>query len=68
MPPGRPIVSDVKSVSRDCASFIDFFLSPIAQAAQSYLGDSHHLLALLHGTTLSNDTIYIFFTMDVVNL
>ena len=66
MPPGRPIVSDVGSVSRACASFIDFFLSPIAQAAPSYLRDSHHLLAILRDFSLSDKTI--FFTMDVNNL
>ena len=66
MPPGRPIVSDVESVSRPCASFLEHFLAPIAQSAPSYLRDSHHLIALLHDVTLNSDSL--FFTMDVVDL
>ncbi len=66
MPPGRPIVSDVRSVSRPCASFIEHFLAPIAQSAPSYLRDSQHLLALLQDSTLDEQSM--FFTMDVANL
>jgi hypothetical protein len=66
MPPGRPIVSDVDSVSRPCASFLEHFLAPIAQSAPSYLRDSHHLIALLHDVTLTSDSL--FFTMDVTDL
>ena len=66
MPPGRPIVSDVNSVSRQCASFVELFLAPIAQSAPSYLRDSHHLLAVLEDHALSPETL--FFTMDVADL
>jgi len=66
MPPGRPIVSDVNSVSRPCAAFVEHFLSPIVQASPSYLRDSQHLLAILQDFLLSPDSI--FFTMDVSNL
>ena len=66
MPPGRPIVSDVDSVSRPCASFLEHFLAPIAQSAPSYLRDSHHLLALLQHITLCDNSL--FFTMDVADL
>ena len=66
MPPGRPIVSDVGSVSRPCASFLEHFLAPIAQSAPSYLRDSHHLIALLQDVPLFSDSL--FFTMDVANL
>ena len=66
MPPGRPIVSDVGSVSRPCATFVELFLSPIVQASPSYLRDSQHLLAILQDVQLSPESI--FFTMDVNNL
>ena len=66
MPPGRPIVSDVGSVSRSCASLVEHFLSPIVQASPSYLRDSQHLLAILQDVSLSSESI--FFTMDVNNL
>ena len=67
MPPGRPIVSDVNSVSRPCASLLEHFLSPIAQASPSYLRDSQHLLAILQDD-FSLTPNSIFFTMDVNNL
>ena len=66
MLPGRPIVSDVGSVSRPCASLVEHFLAPIAQAAPSYLRDSHHLLPLLLDVNLCDDSL--FFTMDVASL
>ena len=66
MPPGRPIVSDVGSVSRSCANLIEHFLAPIVQRSSSYLRDSLHLIALLDTVELEQDTL--FFTMDVVNL
>ena len=66
MPPGRPIVSDVGSVSRPCASFLEHFLAPIAQSAPTYLRDSHHLIALLQDTPLHYDSL--LFTMDVADL
>ena len=65
-PPLRPIVSDVGSVSRACASFIEYFLAPIAQSSSSYLRDSQHLIALLSDIQLSPHSL--FFTMDVANL
>ena len=46
-PLGRPIVSDVNSVSRACASFVEYFLVQIPQSSPSYLRDSQHLLAIL---------------------
>ena len=65
-PPGRPIVSDKKSVSRPCASLLEFFLTPIAERAPSFLRDSHHLIALLHDLRLNSNSI--LFTMDVAAL
>ena len=66
MPPGRPIVSDVNSVSRPCASFLEHFLAPIAQSAPSFLRDSLHLIALLQDVPLHPHSF--FFTMDVNDL
>lgn len=66
MPPGRPIISDVGSVSRQCASFIDYFLSPIAQSLPSYIRDSSHAIACLNDIQVTPSTI--LFTLDVTAL
>ena len=66
MPPGRPIISDVNSVSRKCASLIDYFLSPLAKLNASFVRDSLHVIARLKDTEVSNDSI--LFTMDITSL
>ena len=58
MPPGRPIVSDVGSVSRNCASLVEFFLAPIARQLPSYVRDSMHVIAKIKDFSLpENDGI-----------
>lgn len=66
MPPGRPIVSDTGSVSRRCASLIEYFLAPLAKQARSYFRDSLHLISLLDSVHVSPGTI--LFTMDITSL
>ena len=66
MPPGRPIVNDVNSVSRPCASLIEHFLAPLAQQAPSYIRDSLHFLALIRDATLPTNSV--LFTLDVKDL
>lgn len=66
MPPGRPVVSDRGSLTRNVSNFVDFFLKPIAEHQDSYLKDSGHLIALLRTTSVSCDDI--LFTMDVESL
>lgn len=66
MPPGRPIISDVNSVSRNVANFLDYFLKPLAQMAKSYLSDTYHVIGILKGIALPENAI--FFTLDVESL
>jgi hypothetical protein len=66
MPPGRPIVSDVKSVSRNCASLVEYFLAPIARQLQSYVRDSMQVIAILKRFSLPPGAF--FFTLDVTSL
>ena len=44
MPPGRPIVSDYNSVSKDVASFIDTILKPYAVKHPSYIKHTYDCL------------------------
>lgn len=66
MPPGRPIVSDVDSVSRKCASFIEFFLAPIARNLKSYVRDSMHVISIVNEFSLPPNSF--LFTLDVTSL
>ena len=66
MPPGRPIVSDCSSVSRSCASFVEFFLAPIARQLPSYVRDSMHVISLIKNFSLPDDAL--LFSLDVVSL
>ncbi len=66
MPPGRPIISDVGSVSRKCASLVEFFLAPLARRAPSFVRDSLHVISRLKGFTVPDEAI--LFTMDVSSL
>ena len=66
MPPARPIVSDVGSVSRNCASFVEFFLAPIARQLPSYVRDSMHIISVVKNFSLPQDCF--LFTLDVVSL
>ena len=66
MPPGRPIVSDVGSVSRGCADLVEYFLAPLAKHASSYVRDSLHVISLLSNFPISDNSVFV--TMDVRSL
>ncbi len=66
MPPGRPIVSDTGSISRRCASFIEYFLAPLAKRARSYVRDSLHFISCLDSVHISPGDL--LFTMDIASL
>lgn len=66
MPPGRPIVSDRSSSTRNVGNLIDFFLQPLCEKLPSHLKDSNHLIALLRKASVSPSSI--LFTFDVASL
>jgi hypothetical protein len=66
MPPGRPIVSDVGSITRNVGDFIDYFLQPICVMLPSYLKNTQHLIAILRSATPSPGDL--LFTLDVESL
>ena len=66
VPPGRPIVSDVHSISYNCSNLIEFFLGPLVALQESYLRDSGHLIAILRQSHFPQSTL--LFTMDVDSL
>ena len=66
VPPGRPIVSDVRSISYNCSNLLEYFLSPLVAKQDSYLRDSGHLIAILREASFPQSTL--LFTMDVASL
>ena len=65
-PPGRPVVSDVKSESSNVARMIDFFLFPLVSSLDSFILDSRHLIALLDDVSLNSHSLLC--TFDVRSL
>ena len=66
IPPGRPIISDVGSVSRRCASFVEYFLAPLARRIPSFVRDSLHVISRLDNFFVPDSAI--LFTMDITSL
>ena len=66
MPPGRPIISDKESITRNASNIVEFFLKPLCILLPSHLKDSNHLVALLRRSTISETSI--LFTFDVAAL
>lgn len=64
--PGRPMVSDLKSLLYNCCSQIQLFLSAIVTVQDSYSRDSAHLVAILR--QFPHKQPCIIFTMDVKSL
>lgn len=66
MPPGRPIIADVRTNSSATAKLIEFFLNPLARKLPSYVRDSFHLVALLRSARLHPCSLLV--TFDVRSL
>lgn len=66
MPPGRPIVSDVDSTTRACASFIEYFLAPLARRNKSFVRDSMHVISRVQYLTVEDS--FLLVTLDVASL
>ena len=68
MPPGRPIISDTGSVTRNAGEIIEFFLKPLCAQLPSHLKDTRHLIAVLRDLVLPASTTVTLFTLDVESL
>ena len=65
-PPGRPIISDVNSESRNTSNLLEYFLRPLAQRSNSFLLDSLHAIAHIRNSTIPPNSFV--FTLDVESL
>ena len=66
VPPGRPIVSDVNSVSYNCSKILEFFLNPLCCLQESHLRDTGHVIAILRDLQITSSDL--LFTMDIKSL
>ena len=66
MPPGRPIISDTRSMTYQLAKYIDRIITPFSITHQSYIKDTEDFLNKLKNTQFPNDAILA--TMDIVSL
>lgn len=56
-PPGRPIFSDIDSLTHKASKIIDNYLRPHVEPLPCFLKDTIHLLTILDNTHVTDDTI-----------
>ena len=66
LPPGRPIITDTKSVSQNFSKYIDYFLQKITQHLPTYLQNSEDLKVEIDNISLPKNCL--IFTLDVKDL
>ena len=66
MPPGRPIVADTSSATRNAGEIIEYFLQPLCHKIPSHLKDTRHLIAILRNLVIPPRCT--LFTLDVESL
>ena len=66
MPPGRPIVSDCGSESKNISKFIEYHLKTKANQQPSYLKDTNDFLSKIKDVDISPSDLLI--TLDVDNM
>ena len=66
MPPGRPIISDCASASKNISKFIQYHISNAATRHPSYVKDTYDFLHKLQQTDICEQDILV--TMDVDNM
>ena len=66
MPPGRPIVSDCNSVSKNVAGYVDSFLKPYAIGHPSYIKDTYDFVDKISNLFIPDDCFLA--TLDVESM
>ena len=67
MPPGRPIISGIDTLTEKLSGFVDSFLNPLLVHIPSFIKDTTDFLRTLNTIdTLPNDALLV--TMDVTSL
>lgn len=67
VPPGRPIVAAIGSLTENISAFVDYFLQPLVTALPSYVKDSVQFIKMIQTIQLNNDHCFLV-TMDIESL
>lgn len=54
IPPGRPIVAAIGSLTEKILAYVDFFLQPLVSSLPSYIRDTMDFIELINSVTLPN--------------
>ena len=66
MPPGRPIVSDCNSISKNIAGFIDYHLKCYANQHPSYIKNTYDFIDKIRNVSIPENSLLI--TLDVESM
>lgn len=66
IPPGRPIISGINSLTSRAGKYIDGFLQPLVKSLPAYIKDSRHTINLLKNCAYKEG--YWLVTADVTSL
>ncbi|KAL2092169.1 hypothetical protein ACEWY4_011967 [Coilia grayii] len=66
VPPGRPIVAAIGSLTENISAFVDYFLQPLVTSLPSYVKDTVDCIKMLQTIEISNDVFLV--TMDIESL
>lgn len=66
VPPGRPIVSSIGSLTEKISAFVDHFLQPLVKTLPSYIKDSMEFLKILRNIVLPEKSFLV--TRDIESL
>lgn len=67
IPPGRPIVASIGSLTENISAFVDYFLQPLVTSLPSYVKDSMEFLKMIQTIEIQEEQCYLV-TMDIESL
>lgn len=67
IPPGRPIIAAIGSLTEKISAFVDYFLQPLVTALPSYTRDSMDFIEVIRSIDQIEDS-FILVTMDIESL
>lgn len=66
LPPGRPIVNGINSVSARLGQYIDYFLKPLVTTTTEYLKNTKHVIQIMETIPCNENSLLV--TADVSSL
>lgn len=66
LPPGRPILNGIDSVSAHLGQYIDYFLKPLVSTTTAFLKDTKHIIQIVEKIPCKDNSLLV--TADVSSL